>query len=163
MIIYVLDELEKNDRNDLKSSKFLGFLDGASSRSNVVILATANDISNLPDFLVNRPGRFEKIYEFSLNDPEILRATAEGIIPDRFKENNEVIGQIMTIANATKVNTIDHLRFIVQEVLFDIIRKQKNKNYKKPLPNLVDKSAVHNTETQEATKKNKKARHKSRV
>lgn len=137
MIIYVLDEIEKNHKSILRSSKFLGFLDGAESRANTIIIATANDISEMPEFLTNRPGRFEKIYEFSLKDQNILTATIEGILPSSYSDDTALIEEIRNKALEKDVKTIDHLRFIVQDILFVKIKSRKvtsKKSTPKDLP-----------------------------
>lgn len=123
MIIFVLDELEKSGKRELKSPKFLEFLDGAGSRDNVIIIATANDISEFPDFLVNRPGRFEKIFAFDLQNRDILCGTLEGMLPKTYSDIEGVKDAIMDNAIHKGVKTLDELRFVIRDVLFEFETK----------------------------------------
>lgn len=125
-IIYILDELEKNDFDDLTNPKFLGFLDGAESRSNVVVFATANRVDRLPDFLLARPGRFEKIYEFSLTDESIMDAAIDNLLPEKYKTNVELVAGIRQTAILAKIATIDHLRFVIKDALFAFVKANRN-------------------------------------
>jgi hypothetical protein len=120
LIVIVLDELEKNKDWVLNRAKFLGFLDGALSKSNVFVFATVNSIDNLPDYLTNRPGRFEKIYNFNFKDKEVLRTITKGIAPKQYKENAELIDTIVDIAFSEEISTIDHLRFFILDYLFKL-------------------------------------------
>lgn len=118
MIVYILDELEKNSPGRLTSSEFLSFLDGANSRPNTVIIATANNISELPPFLIERPGRFEEIFEFTFEDEEVLRSTVEGLLPDRLANDEVFINEVIKAATVAKIETIDHLRFLIRDMMF---------------------------------------------
>lgn len=122
LIIFILDEMEKNERYVLRRSKFLGFLDGALSKSNVFVFSTVNDVDDLPDYLTNRPGRFEKIYNFEFKDKEVLRTISRGLLPEEHKDNEEVLGPVVDIAFEREYGTIDHLRFFILDYLY---RKEK--------------------------------------
>jgi len=113
MVVIVLDELEKNPGYRLVDSDFLAFLDGAKSRENVIIIATVNSLEDFPDYLIKRPGRFEKIYDFVFNTEEVLKQLVVTLIPDRYKDNKEVVEELVTRAIVGEVKTIDHLRFSI--------------------------------------------------
>lgn len=121
-VVIVLDELEKSSRSSLLSSRFLGFLDGALSRENIVLIATVNDISELPNFLTNRPGRFEKIWDFEFQDKEVLSMLLNGIMPEEYKEDKKLHEDLIDALIKKDIKTIDHLRFFVKECL---LRKKK--------------------------------------
>ena len=116
-IVIVLDELEKNPHHRLVDSDFLSFLDGSKSRENVIILATVNSLSEFPNYLINRPGRFERIYDFVFNTEEVLEQLTKVLIPGRYKDNKAVIDTIVERAITAKVKTIDHLRFGIIDYL----------------------------------------------
>ena len=117
LIIFVLDELEKNNHNRLINPDFLSFLDGAKSRENVIIIATVNSVANFPNFLINRPGRFEKIFDFVFNTEEVLSDLTKILIPERYAKNTEVIEDLVATALLSNVKTIDELRFLILDYL----------------------------------------------
>jgi hypothetical protein len=123
LIVFVLDELEKNHSGDLKSSRFLGFLDGPSSKENVICIATTNDISEFPTYLhpSHRKGRFEKIWDFSFkNDIELVKESIISLHADLEKpENSELLSNIIESAIDQDIETIDSLRFLVLEKVYE--------------------------------------------
>jgi len=123
LIVIVLDELEKNPQWCLKSSKFLGFLDGANSRDNIVIISTVNSIEDLPDFLTSRPGRFEKIYKFTFSDINVISTISKGLLPEKYKNNEDLLLSISKNAIEKGINTIDHLRFFILNGLYHLEKK----------------------------------------
>jgi len=120
MIVFVLDEMEKNPNWKLTDSDFLAFLDGAKSRENVILIATVNSLEDFPDFLINRPGRFEKIYDFVFNTEEVLSQLVEVLIPESYKENDKVKKELVFRAIAAEIKTIDHLRFSIIDYLVSL-------------------------------------------
>lgn len=117
LIIFILDELEKNRNSDLKNSKFLGFLDGPSSKDNVIVIATTNDISEFPDYLRNRKGRFEKIFNFEFaKSPELIESAALGLYP-QLENNSEMLDVVVKSAINLGIETIDDLRFHILDLL----------------------------------------------
>jgi len=128
LIVFVLDELEKNASHRLSSTDFLAFLDGAKSRENVIILATVNSIKEFPNFLIKRPGRFEKIYDFVFNTEEVLTQLTKVLIPERYVENSEVIEELVARAIVGNIKTIDELRFSILDYLVAV------ENGEEPIP-----------------------------
>jgi len=120
MIVFVLDELEKNPNWRLTDSDFLAFLDGAKSRENVILIATVNSLEDFPDYLINRPGRFEKIYDFVFTTEEVLSQLVEVLIPKSYKENKAVKEDLVSRAILGDVKTIDHLRFSIIDYLVSL-------------------------------------------
>lgn len=117
MIVIVLDELEKNPGYKLSDSDFLAFLDGSKSKENVIIIATVNSLQDFPDYLIKRPGRFERIYDFIFNTEEVLGQLTEVLLPERYKNNKLVIDTLVKRALLTDIKTIDHLRFSIIDYL----------------------------------------------
>jgi SpoVK/Ycf46/Vps4 family AAA+-type ATPase len=83
-VIIIIDEFEKN--YDGRNSKLLSFLDGADSKENVIVIATTNNYTHLPDYLIDRPGRFEQIYNFDEKDNEVLRAMIKSMTPEKYRD-----------------------------------------------------------------------------
>lgn len=65
--LFIFEELTSSldsKENGDSTSQLLNFLDGADSVSNSITLATTNYPERLPGNIVDRPSRFDKIYEF---------------------------------------------------------------------------------------------------
>lgn len=144
MIIFVFDEMEKNNHKYLKNPKFLSFLDGADSRENVMIIATSNKISDLPDYLINRPGRFEKKWDFKLSDKKTLRETVAGAVPEDLMEDNAFIDKVTNRAHNANSVTFDDMRFHLLDELF---------KYRSPGNKLTGKETEPEDPTPTASKK----------
>lgn len=59
--VFVLEELTQREQGE----ELLTFLDGENSWKNSVVIATTNYPEELPENLVDRPGRFEQFYEYA--------------------------------------------------------------------------------------------------
>jgi SpoVK/Ycf46/Vps4 family AAA+-type ATPase len=120
MIVVVMDEFEKCSNHQLQDSELLSFLDGSGSRDNIVILALVNSTNNMKDFLLNRPGRFEQIYNFDEKDDEVLIALAKSITPAEFKERidfDQVISKLVEV----KKRTVDCIKIAIRDAIAEII------------------------------------------
>jgi SpoVK/Ycf46/Vps4 family AAA+-type ATPase len=113
-IVYIYDEFEKSfSRND---SETLSFLDGVDSPENIVNIATVNEIKNLPDFVINRPGRFEKVIEFRADDKTIIRAIVNSIVPKKY--NNDIfMNKVIKRVEKSNNKTIDKVLVIIRDCL----------------------------------------------
>ncbi len=70
MKFFVFEELTSNLHDEF-ISRLLTFLDGELSVDKSIILATTNYPEKLPGNIVNRPSRFDKLFEFDFpNDQE---------------------------------------------------------------------------------------------
>jgi len=145
LIVFVLDEFEK-DYGRCDKESLLGFLDGTDSRDNIVVLATANYISKLPSTLLNRPGRFEQVINFKIDDPDVLKLIISNIIPSKYKDklDSEIV---FNIVNNIKGITIDKVSKIIRDCLVNIL---KNKPLNNVSNRLVNNEAYKDSE---ATKK----------
>lgn len=119
-IVYIYDEFEKSfDRFD---SQILSFLDGVDSPENIVIIATTNKIDDLPDYVIDRPGRFERVIQFREDDKAVLRAIVSSMIPKKFNT-----GEFFSIVSAkfdkSENKTIDKILLIVRDCLAKQIYK----------------------------------------
>jgi SpoVK/Ycf46/Vps4 family AAA+-type ATPase len=117
-IVFILDEFEKdyNNINSATKDKLLAFLDGGESRNNVLTIATANSLNNIPATLLDRPGRFELVVEFKIADKDILNNLIVCLIPDELKElvsTENIYNRVKSIQGLT----IDKLKSIVRDTL----------------------------------------------
>lgn len=113
-IVYIYDEFEKSfNRHD---SDLLSFLDGVDSPENIVNIATVNNISDLPKFVIDRPGRFEKVIEFRSDDKTILKAIINSIVPKQY--NTEAfLAKVVKKVEKSSNKTIDKLLIIIRDCL----------------------------------------------
>jgi hypothetical protein len=105
---------------------FLTFLDGVNSVSNIVYVATTNNIALIPDRIKNRPSRFDKKYEITKPNPaarrEYLRRKLTKAQIKKYK--------LEQMVEDTKDFTMAHLReFVVSAFIF-------NNDYQEVLDNL---------------------------
>jgi len=135
LIIIVMDEFEKSRARN--SSDMLSFLDGSSSKDNVIVIATINDKSELASYITNRPGRFETILDFKSDDVLILKSMIEQCIPKSFKKSfnvDQLVKEFSNKANANKFGlsnnnddfTIDRMRMVIRDLIADKIEEKKN-------------------------------------
>lgn len=113
-IVWVFDEFEKSvERGD---SALLSLLDGVDSPEDIIFIATVNDTSKLPNFIMQRPGRFESIVEFKIEDPIILRSIVESMLPEEYRDETliENINKSITTSNN---KTIDKIVLIIRDHL----------------------------------------------
>ena len=132
-IILILDEFEKV-MNNFEDTNFLSFLDGSNSRKNVITIAIVNSTKKLPDFLIKRPGRFEKIFNFKTEDTNTLNGIIETIIPNKFKSKitketviNELKSNKARLGESQIPITVDSIRLKIRDKITELIRKEKNK------------------------------------
>jgi len=77
--LFYLEDLDKtvgrnsNDYAKLSLYSLLQFLDGFYSLNNALVIATTNQIDEITDTLVGRPGRFDSVYEISPPDEYQIR------------------------------------------------------------------------------------------
>lgn len=64
LIIFVFEELTASTNSTQNINNLLNFLDGEMSIENSIIIATTNEPHALPANIVDRPSRFDKLYEF---------------------------------------------------------------------------------------------------
>ena len=132
-IICVIEHLDKF-LEKFGEENFLSFLDGMNSVSNIVYIATTNNIHAIPDSIQNRPSRFDRKYEITKpNDVarrEYLKRKLAGIKQKKYK--------METLVEDTNGFTMAHLReFFVSVFIFNndynatvkMLRNIKNPQY----------------------------------
>lgn len=125
LIILIMDEFEKSRAK--WSSDMHSFLDGATSKDNVIVMATVNDVSELPASYTNRPGRFEKSYDFSISDKEVLRSIVTQTLPEKYHSVfniNDIVdklhtGKVKFGLSGSDNNTIDKIRIMIRNQIAD--------------------------------------------
>ena len=116
-VVLIIDEFEKNYKSS--NTSLLSFLDGTESRDNVLVIATVNNMRNLPNYITERPGRFEKIYRFKMTDETILKPLLISIIPTKYREALDTeIGRLVEKLKKEKEITIDSIRMYVRDLIY---------------------------------------------
>ena len=116
--MFLFDEFDKTfgyrdeDKNVDAQSSLLTLFDGTSAISKRLFVVTCNNLYNLNDFLVNRPGRFHYHFRFDYPSSEEIRAYMQDKLdPSVWNQIDEII------AFAEKVNlNYDCLRSIAFEM-----------------------------------------------
>jgi len=113
-IVYIYDEFEKSfNRHD---SETLSFLDGVDSPENIVIISTVNEIKNLPDFVIDRPGRFEKVIEFRADDKTIIKSIVNSIVPSKYN-SEDFLNRVLRRVDKSTNKTVDKVLIIIRDCL----------------------------------------------
>jgi len=125
-IVWVFDEFEKSvSKGD---TALLSLLDGVDSPENIIFIATVNDTSKLPNFITQRPGRFESIIEFKIDDPIILKGIIKSMLPEEYRDPI-LLENITKSVLASDNKNIDKIVLIIRDHLSKYIY-QRNKKEK---------------------------------
>jgi CO dehydrogenase nickel-insertion accessory protein CooC1 len=140
----LIDEYEKSRGEDLD---MLSFLDGANSRHNVMVIATVNSTKKLPETIINRIGRIERVYNFDTEDAEVIKAMISSVIPEQYKDTIKADEIALEFIEFGIKPSIDFITVLIRNKIYELktgkqapelldgIRKQKdnkkNKNNKK--------------------------------
>ena len=68
--------------NNYSRSAFLNFIDGLDGLDNTLVIATTNNVDKVDYALVNRPSRFDRMYNFELPDIECRKALLVKFFPE---------------------------------------------------------------------------------
>lgn len=113
--VFVFEELTTALNSHRAAEKILQFLDGENSLNNKIVLATTNYPENLPENIVNRPARFDKIYKFGPPTKEgrtkLLRhyLVREPSPEEVEKTKGNTVAEIKEIVNLMKVSKVEFL------------------------------------------------------
>jgi SpoVK/Ycf46/Vps4 family AAA+-type ATPase len=121
-IIIIVDEFEKTFKS--YDTDTLSFLSGAKERDNVILIATVNDTNRLPSFIKDRPSRFEKIFEFSFKNEEVIKSIINTMTPLEYInkiDSKDLINKIKKHNNMS----IDRIRHILRDVIAASIECEK--------------------------------------
>ena len=123
LIVLIMDEYEKFNSGE---SDMLGFLDGASSRNNVIVIATVNSTRSIPPSIKNRRGRIESIYEFKTESPEVIRKLISSLVPSKYEKlvnANEIVKQVIA---DKELKNIDNISILVRDTIYKSISKKSD-------------------------------------
>ena len=123
-IVWVFDEFEKSvSKGD---TALLSLLDGVDSPENIIFIATVNDTSKLPNFITQRPGRFESIIEFKIDDPIILKGIIKSMLPEEYRDPI-LLENITKSVLASDNKNIDKIVLIIRDHLSKYIYQRNKK------------------------------------
>jgi SpoVK/Ycf46/Vps4 family AAA+-type ATPase len=113
---------------------FLNFLDGLNSITNVVYVATTNNIEKIPDRIKDRPSRFDKKYEIKKPNDEDRKLYFETkLLPEDLTKYN-----IEKLVKDTKNFTMAHLKevfislYILDNEYKEVIERLKKSKITEP-------------------------------
>jgi SpoVK/Ycf46/Vps4 family AAA+-type ATPase len=155
MLVLIFDEFEKVDRGSFSNSNFLSFLDGSTSRDKVLLIATVNDKSKLPNTLLERPGRFEMVVEFKTNTEVVYKGILKNLFPESYYTEAVVEELYKKVKSFKGECTIDHMRIMVRDTLVNILR-QKNGLQKVESPTVEDLANKFNSSNRVGFKQEEK-------
>ena len=116
LIVLIIDEYEKRNSGEID---IMSFLDGGESRNNVIVIATVNSTNKLPDTIINRVGRIEKVYNFDEVDLTIITKTVESVIPEKYKDFINAKELAQEVLNGTEEDKrIDNISVRVRNTIF---------------------------------------------
>lgn len=117
-IMVLFDEFEKNFRRNSSNNddgnvqdKLLSLFDGTSNGKKLFVI-TCNDLYQLSDYLVNRPGRFHYHFRFGYPDAEQVKQYMEDKLKPEFAAE---IDKVVRFASLVPTN-FDCLRAIAFEI-----------------------------------------------
>lgn len=113
----LIDEYEKSKGEDLD---MLSFLDGTNSRNNVMVIATVNSTKRLPETIINRIGRIERVYNFDTEDTEVIKAMIESVIPDQYKDKVKSEELALEFIEYGVKPSIDFITVLVRNKVYEI-------------------------------------------
>jgi SpoVK/Ycf46/Vps4 family AAA+-type ATPase len=128
-VVVIMDEFEKCQQYQLEDPDLLAFLDGNASKDNIVILAMANATGKMKDFLTNRPGRFEQIYNFDERDGSVIEALVRSMTPEDYR-NRIDIKFIAEQLVSLKKTSVDNIKIAIRDSIAEIIYFEDNNAFK---------------------------------
>ena len=113
--VIVFDEFEKRfdryDDEDNAQSKFLGLFDGLSTAKRLYAVSV-NELNQVNDYLLNRPGRFHYHMRFEYPTPDEVRQYLTDQAPNA---DDGSVDEVVTFSRKVNIN-FDHLRAIAFEI-----------------------------------------------
>jgi len=136
LIILIIDEYEKRRHGEVD---VMSFLDGANSRSNVIVIATVNSTRKLPETITNRVGRIEKIYNFDEVDVSVITKTIESVIPKKYAKllNLKTLVE-RVIKGSDEDRRIDNIAMMVRNAIFNKLEGRKEEPLQSIAKKVVD-------------------------
>jgi len=113
----LIDEYEKCNSGELD---MLSFLDGTNSRNNVMLIATVNSTKRLPETIINRIGRIERVYNFDTEDVEVIKAMIESVIPTEYADKIKAEDVSMEFIEYGITPSIDFITVLIRNKIYEI-------------------------------------------
>lgn len=114
----LIDEYEKSKGDELE---MLSFLDGTNSRDNMLLIATVNSTKKLPETIINRIGRIERVYNFDTEDIEIIKAMINSVIPEKYKEHIQAEDIAKEFKEYNIKPSIDFITVLIRNKIYEHI------------------------------------------
>ena len=92
--------------NKFGEEVFLNFLDGLNAVTNIIYVATTNNLKSIPDRIKNRPSRFDKLYEIKKPSKEDRTVFFNAIL----HEDDKTIYNLEKLVNDTDKFSMAHLK-----------------------------------------------------
>lgn len=118
-IIFVVDECENYFGNGGTEYSLLNFLDGYSSKDNVMSIFITNKFDEIPKRFTDRPSRIRECIEFNNVPYEVINEILEAKVPDEYKKRIDIKKLAFEFSEAGK--TIDQVKNEVLTILEDQI------------------------------------------
>ena len=135
LIVLILEEFEKSSIR-YEDPRLLSFLDGSDSKDNMIILATCNNISDMPSIILDRPGRFEKKFCLKAGNRDVMRGMLKSIVPAEYatRINTE---RLLDILESKQKWTIDYIRVLLRNAIAELIFADEH-GYPQVFPDIFD-------------------------
>ena len=162
----LIDEYEKCQGDALD---MLSFLDGTNSRNNVLVIATVNSTKKLPETILNRIGRIERIYNFDTEDAEVIKAMIESVIPKEYIEKIDPEEIALEFIEYGIKPSIDFITVLIRNKIYELksgkdaplllenIQKQKDRSSKNKKKKVVGFKTPNDNREEESEADVKKA------
>lgn len=130
-VMIIFDEFDKYPSVEYmtKNTSLLSFLDGADSKDNCVLIATVNDCTKLPPLVLDRPGRFERVFNFTTGDPDIVKELITSIIPEKYRSKIDV-NDIHEELEKNGKFSMDYIRVLVRNAIAECIEEEDTGIYR---------------------------------
>lgn len=112
-IVTIIEDIDGLVRGGDSETLLLQVLDGARQMNNIVYLATTNYPENLAERILNRPSRFDRVYEVGYPDSDVRRYYFEKMINS---DDLSSVSMDMWVEK-TKGFTFAHMRDVIVSVL----------------------------------------------
>ncbi|WP_435109302.1 AAA family ATPase [Nocardiopsis synnemataformans] len=115
--LVIFDEFEKvfpartQSDQDNRQNQFLGLFDGASTAKRLYVVSV-NELDDLSDYFVNRPGRFHYHMRFAYPSADDVRRYLRNQAP---KADDTQVDEVVAFSRKVNLN-YDHLRAIASEL-----------------------------------------------
>lgn len=101
--VFVFEELATTLDHNYNMARILDFLDGETSPESCIVLATTNYPDKIPGNMVNRPSRFDKLYNFDFPNAAERRTLLEHFLKRETTKEEVDLTKDLSIADLKEV------------------------------------------------------------